>query len=250
MNCKNCGNPVEGNFCAHCGQSRQVGRINFSNFLQELSTTVFQIDRGLFFTIWEMVIRPGVSLRNFLEGKRKPYFKPFAYLLTLSTVYFLLAELTDQSTWLDDFYSGWMSGASDFEQESNAEIVLAWFVKNYRLSTLFLLPIYSFASFLSFRKFGYNYLEHIVINSYITGQQALFYSLCILGEAIFQNQFFENISIIFSIGYTIWVFWFLFNQAKPPGRVFRTLLTYLLYAIFGAILLFAAMAIITIANKA
>lgn len=143
-----------------------------------------------------------------------------------------------------------MSGASDFDQESNAEIVLAWFVKNYRLSTLFLLPIYSFASFLSFRKFGYNYLEHIVINSYISDQQALFYSLCILGEAIFQNQFFENISVIFSLGYTIWVFWFLYNQAKPSGRVFRTLLTYLLYAFFGAILLFAAMAIITIANKA
>lgn len=250
MNCKNCGNPVEGNFCGHCGQSRQVDRINFSNFLQELSTAIFQIDRGLFFTIWEMIVRPGVSLRNFLEGKRKPYFKPFAFLLTLSTVYFLLAELTDQSTWLNDFYSGWISGASDFNQESNAEIILAWFVKNFRFSTFFLLPIYSLASFFSFRKFGFNYLEHIVINCYITGEQALFYSICILGEAIFRNGFFENISIIFSVGYMIWVFWFLFDQAKPAGRIFRTFLTYLFYVIFGILLLFLAMAIITFSQRA
>lgn len=249
MNCKNCGKPAEGNFCSHCGQSRQVSRINFSNFIHELSSTVFQIERGLFFTIWEMIVRPGISLKNYLQGKRKPYFKPFAFLLTLSTVYFLIAELTDQSTWLGDFYTGWMSGASDFNQENNAEKVLAWFVNNYRFSTLFLLPVYSFASFLSFRNFGYNYLEHIVINCYITGQQSLFYTFCILGEAFFRNEIFERLTIIFSIGYTIWVFWFLFNQAKPAGRIFRTFLTYILYFLFGGLLLFAAMAIITLSQK-
>lgn len=246
MNCKNCGNPVEGNFCAHCGQSRQVGRINFSNFLQELSTTVFQIDRGLFFTIWEMVVRPGVSLRNFLEGKRKPYFKPFAFLLTLSTIYILLAEITDLDTWFDAFYSGWMAGATANQQDTNAEKVLGWFVINYRFSTLILLPVFSLSSYLCFKKFGYNYLEHVVINCYISGMQALLYFICMIGEAILRNEVFESASFFISMGFNVWVFWDLFIQAKPISKILRTILTYVLYLLFASILLFAAMAWIKI----
>ncbi|GAB2497976.1 DUF3667 domain-containing protein [Algoriphagus taiwanensis] len=249
MNCKNCGNLVEENFCGNCGQSIKISRINFSGFINDLSDSVFQVNRGLFFTIWELIVRPGIAIKNFLQGKRKPYFKPFAFLLTTSTFYFLLAEFTDQSTWLDSFYSGWISGASDLNQESNAEKVLSWFVYNFRISTLFLLPVYSFACFLSFRKFGFNFLEFIVINCYVSGQQALIYGICTLGEALFQNQLFESSSFFLSTGYAFWVFWKLFDQAKPAGRVFRTLLTYLLYLTFGTLLLFAAMAVITLAQK-
>jgi hypothetical protein len=240
---------VERNFCGHCGQSKNFSRINFSGFINNLSDSVFQVNRGLFFTSWSLLVRPGESLKNFLEGKRKPYFKPFAFLLTLSTFYFLIAELTHQSTWIDAFYSGWMSGASDFKQESNAQKVLGWFVYNYRFSILFLLPVYSLASFLSFRKFGFNYLEHIVINCYISGQQALIYGIFSLGEALLRNQLLENTSFFFSFGYAVWVFWRLFDQKKPSGRVFRTFLTYILYGLFGTLLLFVAMAILSLAQK-
>ncbi len=51
MKCKNCAHLVDYNFCPNCGQSSTVGRINPANFLAELSDSVFQVNRGLFFTI-------------------------------------------------------------------------------------------------------------------------------------------------------------------------------------------------------
>ena len=247
MKCKNCGESVSGNFCTYCGQSTRVGKINLPNFLQELSASVFQVEKGLFFTIWEVLIRPGTTLRNFIQGKRKNYFKPFAFLLTLSTIYILLAEVTDLDTWFDAFYTGWMAGASDTQQDSHAQKVLGWFVINYRFSTLALLPVFSLASYLSFRKFGYNYLEHVVINCYISGMQALIYAVCTLGEALLRNEVVESASFFVSMGFNIWAFWDLFVQAKPLSRVLRTILTYFLYLIFGSLLLFAAMALTKLA---
>ncbi|MCB0631023.1 MAG: DUF3667 domain-containing protein, partial [Lewinella sp.] len=66
MNCKNCNQTAGGNFCAHCGQSTKVDKINLPNFLRELSEGVFQINRGFFFTLKELFVRPGYSIRAYL----------------------------------------------------------------------------------------------------------------------------------------------------------------------------------------
>jgi hypothetical protein len=94
MNCKNCGQSVDGNFCTSCGQSTKVNRINLPNFLSLLSNDVFQINKGLFYTLKELSVRPGHSIRDYLLGKRKKYFPPIAYtILMLLPVYSLASYL-------------------------------------------------------------------------------------------------------------------------------------------------------------
>ena len=239
MNCRNCDHIVNGEFCSKCGQSSKIGRINYSNFLHEVSESVFQINKGFFYTLTEFYIRPGKSINEFLDGKRKNHFKPVAYAITLSTLYFLVTQVTNQNTWIDDLISGWLTGAKGQPLESQVPKILTWASKNYAYTALLVLPIFSLASYLSFLKFDKNYLEHLVINAYITGHIAIFYSVFAIAGSFIKNDLIEMFSIMVAIAYTGWVFWQLFNEGNRIINILRTLLTYTLYLIFSFIFLIA-----------
>jgi len=246
MNCKNCGYAINGNYCSQCGQDSSIGRINLPNFIHELSESIFQIDKGLFFTIKELFLRPGESLNEFINGKRKNHFKPIAYVLTLSAVYFVITQITHQNTWIDDLLSGWLNGAKEQNVKNEEPIIITWFSKNYAYSTLLLLPLFSLASYLSFFKFDKNYLEHIVINSYITGQQAILYAIFAIMGSFLKNDLVEISSLIVSISYAFWVLWHFFSPTKLMNTILRLFLTYTLYFIFSLVLLFATMGFYTL----
>jgi len=145
MNCKNCDNKIEGNFCTYCGQNVKVDRLNLPNFLTEISDSVFQLNRGLFYTIKELFIRPGHAIRDFIQGKRKEYFKPITYVLTLSTLYFLVSQISDNPTLIDDFFSGATDGVQGKNSIAKFPLV-EWLSDNYAYTTLLLIPIFSFLS--------------------------------------------------------------------------------------------------------
>ena len=237
MHCKNCGHTVEGHFCSHCGQKTDVRRITAANFFQEVSASVFQVDKGLFYTLRELTVRPGPGLREFLDGKRKRYFKPIAYLLTLSSVYFLITRINNQNTLVEDILTGWMTGATGQGSDVVIPDIALWLVRNYAYSALLLLPVFSFASYLAFLRFGHTYLEHVVINSYITGHQAIIYSLFVIGRTMINHDIIELLPVLGAIAYTFWVYWQLFTTSSRTGNVLRSILTHVLYMIFSTILL-------------
>ena len=243
MNCKNCGHSIDGKFCSHCGQNSKVGRITLPNFLNEVAESVFQIDKGFFYTLRALFVRPGNSLKEFLNGKRKNHFKPIAYVLTLSTLYFLITQITNQNTWMDDLISGWVNLETGQPKGIQAPAILIWFSKNYAYSSLLLLPIFSLASYLSFLKSGKNYLEHIVINSYITGHQAIFYALFAIAGTVIESDVIEMFPLLVAISYTCWVFWQFFSEGNRMMNILRSIMTYILYLIFSLALLFALMGI-------
>ena len=246
MNCKNCENKVDGNFCAHCGQNVKVDRLNLPNFLTEISDNVFQLNRGLFYTIKELFTRPGHAIRDFIQGKRKEYFKPIAYALTLSTIYFLVSQISDSPTLIDDFLNGASDGVSDADKGDGSISnfpILEWLSNNYAYTTLLLIPIFSLASFISFLGLGINYLENIVINSYITGQQAIFYSFFMVMGTFFDINNWTTLSaVIISVLFNLWAYVQFFSKAKKSVVIIRLILTYLLFNIIFLIIFAAIVA--------
>jgi len=236
MDCKNCGNHVEGKYCSNCGQDSKTSRITIPNFLSDISESIFQINKGLFFTTKELLFRPGNSIKEYLIGKRKNHFKPIAYVLLMSTLYFLTTQITNQNTWIDDGLVGWMEGTTG-NSEFKFPNIIKWFGNNYAYSTLLLLPIFSLASYLSFYKSGENYLEHIVINSYITGYQAIIYSFFAVVRYATGSSVVEAFPLFFAVGYTFWVFWQLFSDGSRVKNILGSLLTYFLYLMFSLIIL-------------
>jgi hypothetical protein len=196
----------------------------------------------------ELSKRPGNSIKEYLDGRRKIYFKPVAYVLALSTIYFLISQLTDQNTWLSDFLSGWASGTSDTGKETEIPFILTWISNNFAYATLLLLPVFSFASYLSFLGLGRNYFEHFIINSYATGQQAIIYSLFILMRTFIDSEFVEIFPAFIAFSYAVWVFWQVFNEGNRILNILRSILSYILYFIFSTGLLLLAMGISEISN--
>lgn len=243
MNCKNCGEIVSGKFCSDCGQKTSIGKITLSRLIRDLSESIFQLNSGLLYTLKELFVQPGKSVHNYLNGKRKKHFKPIAYVLFFCTLYFLISKLNGQNTWLNRAISGFSEGAYSSEMKSEFPILITWFAKNYAYATLFLIPIFSFASYISFYRFKTNYLEHIVLNCYITGNQAIFYSIFSLLHSTFNNESLESFSVIVAMAYSFWVFSRFFTGGNKIITTLRSMLTYALYFIFALVALMILMAI-------
>jgi len=237
MTCKNCGNITVSNYCSECGQSTNVDRINFKNLLLELPNNIFQIDKGLFFTLKELSTRPGHSIREYLLGKRKNHFKPIAYLLILSTIYFLVTRFSVGGTFINDVIEGYVTGANGNEKSQRQIEILKLLSDNYAYTILFLLPVYSLASYLAFRRSEYNYFEHIVLNSYITGHQAILYSVAALLCGIVATEDVVMIpALILSVSFAIWTMLQFFNKRSRVKVFFLAILTYIISFVLIALL--------------
>lgn len=231
MNCKNCGHRTKSNFCPQCGQSTNVEKLTLSNFLADIFSSIFQVNRGFLYSLKELFIRPGHSIREYLNGRRKNHFKPVAYAFTFSTIYFILSQFTKQGTFINEAIEGFYN-YPDSSKEGNQFKILNWLAKNFAFTMLMLLPLTSLASFIAFLNTGFNYIEHFVLNAYITGQQAFLYTISIILG--FLTNFYDCwISVIFfiSVAYTFYVFFQFFTQQSRIEVFFRTIVTYFLYGI-------------------
>jgi len=200
------------------------------------------LNSSLLFTIKELSTRPGYSIQDFLNGKRKSHFKPIAYLLLFSTIYFLIAKLTNQATWMNDIITGFSNGAYNGGKEFKLPKLISIVVNNFAYTTLLLIPLFSLASYVCFPK-KVNYLEHIVLNSYITGHQALLYTGFIILKSIIDIKVLELVPVLVTTAYTFWVFAQFFNTRSRLSNFFRSLLTYLLYWVFCSLAFLMLMAI-------
>lgn len=254
--CKNCGQETKGNFCSDCGQSTHTHRVNLHHLIHEFLHGVLHVDKGIFFTIKELTIRPGQTIRNYLGGKRVNYFKPFGYLFLIATVYTLIMHFIDipiinSDSVLKAVHTS--HGSQEFEHKemlvatnNTLQLFYNWINERYAISALLLLPLSAFVSFLVFYKTRYNYGEHLVINSYIVGQSTL---LLIIGiPFIYYLPSLSTWMYIFLPVTTImriYMFFSLFNNYKKVSRIFLSILCIILeYVVAWVVIMIFLMTIL------
>ncbi|MGN6291271.1 MAG: DUF3667 domain-containing protein [Chitinophagaceae bacterium] len=181
--CKNCGKPFTGNFCPQCGQSSHEGRIDARYFLHDIPHSVFHVDKGFFYTLISLFTRPGSMVKDFLDGKRVNYFRPFAYVILMSTICTLLVNWI--SAGIISTYLKYNPGGVVPHREG--------FFNHYFSAFIFLMiPFASLVTFIFLRRKKYNYWEHFLVNTYIAAQlnimQVLIY-LAALIIVLFTHQF-------------------------------------------------------------
>lgn len=93
--CKNCGEVYVGNYCSRCGQTQDTPRFSIRNAFQNILSGFFNIDNGFSRNLLEFLCRPGYMIRNYLDGKRVHYFKPFQTLFVLAALYVMMVQLVD-----------------------------------------------------------------------------------------------------------------------------------------------------------
>ena len=67
--CANCGRAIDGveqKFCPACGQPTPAPRIDWRFMRHELEHSVLQMDRGILYSLKELMLRPGRLMRDHL----------------------------------------------------------------------------------------------------------------------------------------------------------------------------------------
>lgn len=245
--CKNCNKKFVGRFCNYCGQSASTAEINKKYLWRELQYGLLPVDRGFLFTTRELFTRPGLAIKEFIDGKRIAHFKPVGYVIILSTVYALLSYLLSRGNTMDEIT---ITTQSPFLKESELIRHFSdfgnWMKEHYAYSTLILLPVISLSTYLAFSKSRYNFLKHLVLNCYIAGQRTIVFILMLPLFAIFKNtgaiSFLENIETLAWVGLTSWTYVQFFDNNSILKNIKLTLLSFV-YLFFMAVILLMAMAV-------
>jgi hypothetical protein len=204
--CKNCQHHFKGNFCPHCGQSAKVEAIGVKYFLHDIPHSVFHIDKGFAYTFKELLLRPGKTLREYLDGKRVKHFKPFAYVLLMATLYILATNFLHIIT----IAIGKQYGLKVTFNET------LFYKKYLGIFFFIMIPFVSVTTWLVLIKEKYNYWEHFLVNTYITAQ---------LSVLLFIIEIYKCITtLIFKGSLNFTYFWFITGFMFYIAFVFKNII--------------------------
>ena len=97
-------------------------------------------------------------MNNYLDGDRKPFQKPFSFLLIVTSLYAVMIYFFHQNYLIPS--------ATTFQDKLSNKLVILE-SKYYSWLQIALLPVYSLVCYLIFKKARYNYAEWIVICCYV-----------------------------------------------------------------------------------
>lgn len=140
---------------------------------------IANLEKGFGYTVKVFFLRPRQAVVEFLQENRKRMMKPFPMLVLLLTVAtFLSLRLLPlgEPLWQDFKEDGGADLFSPFVQEAIHSLTIAM-QKYFNILFVLSLPGQAVGSYLLFRKHGYNFAEHLVINTYLFCIQTLIYIL-------------------------------------------------------------------------
>ena len=182
-NCLNCGNTESGKYCNQCGQKMSVHRLSIVHFLaHDLVHGLLHVDRGILFNLKSLFKRPGYAAREYLEGKRAPYFS-FVTLFILVTGLILITDRL-------------VPGDLEFvvETESGSRLDAA-VVNNLKFLLLGFIPLLSLSTAVFFRRMKRWYSEHLVANTFLfTGVLLIYWVYQLVRALQLQVLYMETMS--------------------------------------------------------
>jgi hypothetical protein len=159
--CKNCTTHFKGKFCPSCGQAAKTDTISLHYLLHDIPHSIFHVDKGFLYTLKKMFTNPGLALKEYMAGKRVAHFRPFAFVIIMSTVSTLLVPQIEKL-----IYQLFIAKNPGYGLSMK---VLFW-EKYFSLLIFLLIPILSLITWLCFKRKPYNYWEHFVGNTYMAAQ--------------------------------------------------------------------------------
>jgi len=155
ITCKNCGNNFTGNYCNVCGQRATTKRLNLKQILHDFFHAFTHVDKGFLYSAKELAIRPGHSIRGYIEGKRAAHASPFLMLIIIgglcSVLYYNLEIKMLNSYTIS-------------ELEGNLHIITSKF---FALSMVAYCFAFSLVDYIVFYYKKYNYIELFVMNTFV-----------------------------------------------------------------------------------
>jgi hypothetical protein len=93
--CANCGTPLQGEWCHHCGQAAHSVLRHLPELLEDAAELLFHFNGRIMNTLPALYLFPGRLTREYLAGRRVRYVAPFRlmFVLCLMSFFFLHVNL-------------------------------------------------------------------------------------------------------------------------------------------------------------
>lgn len=144
--CANCGTEFRDNFCPRCGQKAGTGPIGWNTVKQGILILWGMDTRSLSFTLFQLLLRPGYLVRDYLSGKRQVSFPPVKML-------FIVAIANVLASRLHTMLYGSAAEADTFpDAVAFMNRFMTWAQENMAWSTLLFMTVFILPTWLLFRR--------------------------------------------------------------------------------------------------
>lgn len=227
MNCKNCNQEVNSNFCANCGQPASIKRINGDYIVQEIGQ-VLNFEKGIFYTIRELLLRPGENVKKFITEDRSRLIKPILFIIVSSLIY----SITNNFFKIEDSYLNY----GGLEASSVGKI-FKWVQENYGYANIIMGVFIALWIKLFFRKYDYNFYEILILLCFVMGMGMLIFALFAFLQGVTKFDLMGFAGIL-GFAYITWAVGQFFDKNKPLNYI-KALFSYFFGAISSMILAIA-----------
>jgi hypothetical protein len=227
--CRNCGSTINGFYCSFCGQRSKIGRPTLRGIAAEFVRTVFLVESKLLKTLQELILRPGVKARRYVEGQTVRYVAPVQFFLFAITLYLIIKHF------FGDAILSYFPEASETGRGISGRSAMVYISQNANLFGFLQAPILAFWLWLGMRRSGVNFAECLILVFYLVAVSIFFMGLLVMLTHV-SGKFMFLRSIVILIYYP-WVC-MQFSGKKTTGSFFTfaalSLAAYLSFIIFVA----------------
>ena len=233
--CQNCFTPLVGHYCSECGQKSTDTKYTLKSMVTDLFFSAFHVEKkGLFHSVRELTLRPGIAIKKVLMGQRQYLYPPFKYLVLLGAIVIIFSlrykffhneftaiEEDELPSWiyLTHEYRTYLTNFFRFAEDEAT------------LLNIITIPVFALFSWAFLSGGKYNFAENLILNTFITAQQLLFLITLVPfleimpGEKVLLIQIYSAATML----YNIWVYYQFFDGAKVGLAIKSVLVVILAY---------------------
>ncbi len=204
--CTNCNSDIDQNFCPNCGQPLKLKRIDGHYIIHEIEH-VLHFEKGILFTVRELLIRPGQNVREFITNNRNRLVKPIIFIIVSSLIYTLINHFFH----LEDNYV-----KVDMEKKSSITPIFQWVQSHYGYGNIIMGIFIAFWLKLFFKKYSYNFFEILILLCFVMGMGMLLLAFFALIEGLTKLPAMQVASAVL-LFYLIWAIGQFFDKSKAAS---------------------------------
>jgi hypothetical protein len=216
MICENCNTEIEQNYCPNCGKPMKLTRIDGKYILHEIGS-VLNFEKGILYTINELLIRPGQNINHFIHKDRNRLVKPIIFIIVTSFIYMIALQILH-------FEDGYVN-AGGFDESATIKI-FAWIQGNYGYANILMAIFIAVWIKVFFRAYHYNFFEILILLCFVMGIGMLIFTVFGILASL-TNMGLLQIGGMVGVGYAFWAIGQFFDKDKKLNYL-KALLSYLL----------------------
>ena len=227
MNCRTCNTAVTGNFCCDCGQPVHIKRVDWHYIVHEIQH-VLHFETGIFYTVKELLIRPGTSIQTFITTDRSRLVKPVLFIIVTSLIYTTINHLFH----IEQGYVNYNGTKS-----TPSFLIYEWIQSHYGYTNIIMGIFIAFWIKLFYKAKGYNLFEILILLCFVMGMGMLIFSVFAIIEGV-TGRHFMQVSGIVGLSYCCWAIGSFFDKMSVSSYL-KAFGAYLLGMVTFSISVFA-----------